>query len=457
MLRHPSLLIVATCGAFALAAAQDPLPGDADAGPQTTPQVPIVVALLPTVYLGDEVADVAHDEPLLDALRRKLAAVQGLTVIGPDVTSMYPVTTMTPVEIGRELGAKLVIESNVKSAASGTETTYRVQDAESGRDLMSWSHSVVRDTHGQDTPENTEQIAAGLATTIEQLAFPHRKPDRATLRADATTVFLDTTRSEQERIEALQNLAGPRSGFGYRPEYVDGGGVLSGDVAVVAAQLGIESQDAGVRAQVWQIMAGVRDPALVEPLLFSLANDLSPWVRIAAAQALGTHIEEPVVRDSLAVSSRDDPDARVRRAAHVAQLSPGALFDEMRRTLMDDTRPALDRRMALLDLIGVNQQYPQEIDTQLRESIVDLARTSPDASGRANAWIGYRMLVGAEGAGDIISGLEGEPNDSVRAHMIELLVAFRDEPGVLDAMADAHAHDPSPQVREAAGRALREE
>jgi len=457
MLRHVCLLIVAACGVFPLAAAQDQLPGDADAGAQATPPVPVVVALLPAVYLSDEVADAAHVEQTIDALWRKLAAVDGLSVIGPDVTAMYPGTTMTPVEIGRELGAKLVIESNVKSAASGTMSTYHVQDVESGKQLMSWSHTVIRDTHRRNTPEHVERITARAAESIEQLAFPHRRPDRDTLQADATTAFLDTTKTEKERIEALQKLAGPRSGFGYMPEYMDGGAALSGDVAVAAAQLGIESQDAGARRQVWEIIAGVKDSALIEPLLFSLGNDPEPWVRSAAAQALITHIDEPVVRDSLGVASKDDPHPRVRQTAREALLSPGALFQELRRTFMDDTRLGRERRGALFRMMQVNEQYPQEIDSRLRTAIVKVATDAPDASDRQSAWFNYTQLVGADAVGEIIGALSSESNDAVRERMISSLGSYRDEPGVLDAIADAHANDPSRQVREAAGRVLRGE
>jgi len=457
MLRHAPLLVVASCAAVALVAAQEPLPGDADVGSGVAPSEPVTVALLPTVYLSDDLADPAHHEQMLDALRRKLATLDGLSVIGPDVTAMYSGVSMTPVEIGRELGAKLVLESSVTSGASGTTTSFRVHVVESGDIPMSWGHTAIRDARRQITPDHLERIAARAAESIEQLAFPHRRPDLGTLQADATTVFLDTTRAEKERIEALQSLAGPRSGLGYPPEYVDGGAALSGEVAAVAAQLGIESEDAGVRGQVWDIMAGVRDSALVEPLLYSLANDSEPWVRIRAAQALGTHIDEPVVRDSLAVSSRDDLDAGVRQAAHLVQLSPGALFDEMRRTLMDDTLPTQDRRMALYRIMQVNEKYPQTIDGQLRVAIVEFAKRSPDASERQSAWFCYAQLVGAESVGDIIAGFAVEPSDAVREGMVSALGRYRNEPGVLDAIADAHANDPSPQVREAAGRVLREE
>lgn len=253
-----------------------------------------------------------------DELARYLATVDGLHVV-PGQRKLSPSgVEMTPAEIARELGAGSVLTSILDTDPQFFILELRHVDAATG-DTWSFSSSLIGVRHDVErrTFDAEEKLAASMTRLTESIRIqllPGFPPTQDESLASARRVFLDTSRSDQERLRALQALT-PARASAYPPSYVDGGAALRGEIAMVAARLAAESDDVGVRSRIWYTMAGVGDPQLIEPLLKALSDDSHFDVRARAARTLVDYIDQPRVRDALDRARQNDSSERVREAA----------------------------------------------------------------------------------------------------------------------------------------------
>lgn len=415
---------------------------------------PFAVAVLPTTVLTNDPAHSELADVLISELHLHLAAVDGIHVLAPELVRPYADSSLSPVEIGRELGAATVVESSVASATRGHSVKIRSFDAVTGK-LAFLTGSSKYD--GWNYPADIERVQQWVAKTIRSIEYqihPDRRPDRAVQLAIAKTTFMDTTREVEERIEAFKKLRPPTTGS-YPPRYIDGGVALSGEVAIAAAQLAIQSEDRQITAWIWRTMEGVEDPNLVQPLIYSLANDTDEWVRALAASALAVHVDQPGVREALDVAQNDDVDSAVRQAAYLAMLPIEGLQYEFSKAVMDISLPDSERQTALFRLSQSNADYPYPLDAELVDTIAQFARTSSDAQTRQTAWFCLTQLGGREVVSLLIEALTEEPNEAVRESIISSLSGFLGEPDVFAAVNEAQLTDTSLLVRNAAERVLR--
>jgi TolB-like protein/HEAT repeat protein len=411
------------------------------------------VAVLPTVTLTNDPAHSELADDLIKEILDQLAAVDGVHVVDPELIRSYADSSLSPVEIGRELGAATVVESSIRPAARGYTTKIQVFDAVTAKLKSSSAAMSYRPSINDSAFERMHEWVSTAVRSIEHGIYPDRMPDRAIQSAIARVTFLDTTRTVAERIEALRELRPPTMS-GYPPRYIDGGAALSGEVAATAAQLATQSHDPNVKVFIWKTLTGVNDQNLVQPLIYSLTHDSQARVRAAAAAALAAYSDQPVVRDALEAAENGDPNVDVQQAAYYAMLSIESLRREFSKIVLDSSLPEAERRTALFRLVQINRDYPIPLDQDLVETIADFATTSKDAQTRRSAWFMLVQLGGSEAVSHLIDALTEEPSEVVRERIVSLLSKSLDEPDVLDAIKYAHSNDTSPLVRNTSERVL---
>ena len=412
------------------------------------------VTVIPTKVLSDDPGHAELAGLVTEQLFGQLGAVEGLQVVDPRAVLLHLDASLSPVEIARQLGTASVIESSVSPGTDGVSIRVDVTEADTGKLVFSMGASQRRHRTTESSLESVREMVSETTRSVELHVYPDRQPDIADQYATARARFLDNTRTTEERLKALGEFSPPRNAT-YPPEYNDGGAALSGEVASAAVRMAVGSGDPRVKSRIWRTMIGVPDPVLVQPLTDSLANDANAFVRASAAEALAGHRDEPRARQALETARTTDPHEEVRKAAYFALLSRDELFAELRKSVVDDALPDMERRRALFRLMQVHREAALPVDDELVEKIVQIARTSRDADLRLTAWFCLEQLVGRDAAVYLMDALKTEPSEAVRESIVSLLAAFLDDPGVLEAVTDARSNDRSSLVRDRATRVLR--
>ena len=146
---------------------------------------------------------------------------------------------------------------------------------------------------------------------------------------DLSSIVFDSTRSDQERLQALSQLArnGPNS-----------------EMIAAAIELGARSASAETRRRAWELLRrNSYDRALAPPLSNALLSDADPAVRKEAALALAAYLDDVSTLPALEHALGNDSSADVRLAARMSMMS----FDEQqvfkRETLLDRSLTPAER------------------------------------------------------------------------------------------------------------------
>jgi HEAT repeat protein len=305
--------------------------------------------------------------------------------------------------------------------------------------------------------------------------------DRATLIAAAREKVLNAALGDNERMTALLDLReGPQFSEPLVPSQPDGTSLRSAiplmglrasvlpmsdayDEAVVAAatQIGLTSDSARARQAAWNNLRGVRDPAIAQALITSLATDRDENVRRAAALALGYLTDEPGVRDALTRAAAQDSSEQapvpccipsVRDAARRALRSDAELRAAARVTVLDAALSAEERLRPLYQSVD-GRGYPVELDDGAARAVFDIGRDAGDALLRARAWDALGSVRNDEFVPALLGDLVGHSAENVRASAASALRPYIDDPAVRRALEQAQS-DPAVGVRRAAQSAL---
>lgn len=386
-------------------------------------------------------------------LRRQLATINGVRLVPDSTSAAYANTLLSPVEIGQALDAATLIRVTVRPGLQGILISIAVRDSRSS-DLKIWTSGYSR---VDDIPAPINRIQHAVAAVRESVEYwgdVERQANRDAVEEVVRPIVLDNTRTDQERLHALSELAPPRFGVGEVLHYPDDGAVLGGQVAIAAGNIAKNSDVPAVRQEIWQTMTGVSDAVILPPLLSALANDPEPSVRMAAAQALSTHVNEPGVREALDTARKADGDPDVRATAQDVLTAPGNLFDDHRATFMDTSLPPLKRLGGLSALMVIHGVNPIPVDGELLDAIAEYASTSPDAWTRVSAWQHYTKLMDSDAIGPLATALEFDESAAVRERVVMELNNFTSYPGITEMITNSCNNDTSQYVRYAALRAL---
>jgi hypothetical protein len=369
-----------------------------------------------------------------------LSAIESIHIIGPQLVVPYSNSDLLDKEIAADLGAENFITVRLDKESRGTELSVRVRTVRAKSGMGSgFNLNVMREAR---------RAAQDLAADVEYFVFPDRGADSADEAVGAKAVLLDFERSDEDRFAALRELARGRMGFDpprYAPATEQ---ALKGAVALAAVELATQSLDARTRAGVWQTMAGVRDPILIEPLLDAVRSDESRFVRVQAARALDNFARDPRVREELESTATYDTDPRVREAARWSLLTLEARWEERRISAMNEDLDEFERKIEFHKLLESHRLLEPTVDEELFESLVSFAANAAEPKTRWYVWFGLSSMCGPEIVTPMLNRLIDEPDEEARTQMaISLISRFIDEPGVREALVEVKESDGSRLVR----------
>ncbi|TAJ24498.1 MAG: hypothetical protein EPO68_01325 [Planctomycetota bacterium] len=158
-----------------------------------------------------------------------------------------------------------------------------------------------------------EASMAALARAQEPQPVAVRPASVQPEPSEARLTALDFGRSEAERLAALGKL---------RDMTIDGRDARSREVVLAMLDLAERSPNEKTRDDVYRQLHGVKDDALRDAMLRSLAGDPSAKVRRRAAEDIDTFLPDPMVEAALRRAAETDADANVRAMA-LSTLSGG--------------------------------------------------------------------------------------------------------------------------------------
>lgn len=375
---------------------------------------------------------------LYDEVFERLAALSGMHLVAPEAMFGYADTSLAPSEIARELSVDGIVEATIED--SGPQELlitvyYHIDNRSSGS-------TGFHRRDEQDAASVAASIVRSLALWIEPRSAFAGDDWMAQRIADAKVIILDARRSDAERLRGLYMLP---NGPGMRgvPLAVEAKG---GAVAIAAAQLATRSDDPKVRADVWRLMSGVGDPTLLEPLLYSLANDPDHSVRGEAARTLYDFVEQPGVRAALEHARDNDPTIRVRNESRLALLPDDEWSAMLQGVALDTELSEFDRASILVKFYD-RADESRIVPGDFAVTMWQLARESDDERVREFVWSFLRRIDDAAMVEPLLDALAHDSDPRVRGEAARRLQRFSDRPDVSAALENAQATDESRAVR----------
>jgi HEAT repeat protein len=413
--------------------------------------------------------EVAADAPAVamlvrcqDAIISQLRAVKGLNVLAGSAVSPY--------EAGRPLRL---------DPSPAARFSMQKSDGEIARQLGAGHALIIRNENGCAATEYNSQTGFTIAGLMYGGADPQREDwnsfagslaemvrdktlkDRITVFQEARTRLLDKSLSDRERAFALDN----------KPDGLSPGdkdafrSFFDKELIAAAVQLGTKSSDAGAREAIWAGLRHVGDPALLQPLLHTLAADPEAGVRYQAALDLYAFLGQAGVREALQRAVTEDPAPEpqaaccimtVREAAQRSLIADKDLRGWVRSTLLDESLPTRSR---LLSLQGGTPDGRLMVTiaaygSQEARIVFDIGRREQNPRVRSMAWNTLSDAAPDEAFFPVLLGdLASYPDEWVREAAARVLEKSADKPEVRAAFERA-LDDPSINVRSVATRAL---
>ena len=273
-------------------------------------------------------------------------------------------------------------------------------------------------------PEAFEAIAGIAADTLRRFPFPPQETRTIELVSNA----LDTTRTREERFDALDELQDiPR-----RFEYV--GREEERIVATAAVEIVANSPDAEIRGRAWKAMADARidDPYLTGPLVDSVLNDSSEFVRTEAVKLLARNFrDDPRASAALDYVLSRDSSADVKTHASWELLDEPARIELVKNTVFNSSLSDIERlRYLLADVSGI-RRYVDQVGEAEPWRLPGSSRSPSSASENDD--------LPGEIAADPVTALSLEILAEEETTMmdrlaISMLLGRLDQPGVLEAL-----------------------
>ena len=282
------------------------------------------IALMPLENLSADPRAGAVAVAVEEQLRNQLDSIEGLHVVGGDMVRPYTDSTVPPEEAARLLSARTFLAGSIQVKDGEWQLDLDHIDARYGKCSQEEADCISGIAGGTGLrpefgPNNEMATVHALPPfffeLIETTIFPDRRPSQEQIRADAEATFLNVALGEQDRLDALSRLSGPRMGSPEGPYSEAGIERLRGAVTIAAVEMAMSADEPWVRVGIWERMTGVDDPYLVGPLLHSLANDPNAYVREQAVKALRYFLDAPGVTGALEHAKNYDASDSVRALA----------------------------------------------------------------------------------------------------------------------------------------------
>jgi len=122
------------------------------------------IAVLPFVNLSGDAEQEYFVDGITEQILTALARFRGLYVIGRNSTFQYKGRALDVREVGRELGARYVLEGSVRRSGETLRVTAQLLDAQSGAHL--WAETYDRDLTGADIFALQDEITSKVVGNI---------------------------------------------------------------------------------------------------------------------------------------------------------------------------------------------------------------------------------------------------------------------------------------------------
>jgi len=443
--------------------------------PQSAPAAESrTLAVLPLEILTDNPRGAEIGQAAFEKALSRLAAIDGIDVLGPDTTASYADSERSSDElnaIAEELGATAVVTASVKPQGEtfGLDLSlHRASDmsrmngygapigfTNPGTKITIWS------SDGQPSPLDfdffLEKSLTDLANDVQELFFPGSVAPPEPIATNNREIFLDTTLTLRERMDAFGKLTRQRGTGRYRGKEVE---PLDGEIIAAIMDLATTTDNGSVRATLWGAMAGAGDPGLVAPLLQTLASDPDKDVRWQVARVLHQDfLEEPGVREALSYAMTSDPSATVREEISFSMLDAAGQTESLKATVLNSSLSAWDRTTAFSQLLGDDWNTPNDIDPEIVDAMVDVTHNTPTPRARVFA---LSSLVRSRSDDPrfldlYLTALERDSDETVRQTAVTGLAQFIDDPAIREALEHAMVNDSSPYIRKTIAETLRRE
>jgi hypothetical protein len=226
-----------------------------------------------------------------------------------------------------------------------------------------------------------------------------------------------------------------------------------------------------MRAQIWYLLRGSGDPALLRPLVMALGSDADEDTRV---QALGTlaadFAADPQARAALETASVGDPDPFVRVLAQRALGAESAFTQFVMTSLQDTGRSPPERVKAFFHAYGLPtaRQYGafaadgwilQELDDAAMQALTEVLPAATAQSQRyalaSHTLVSQLSYMDHPAITDmLLDGLDPGDTWPDRSLAVEALRRRTDDPRVRAALERIAREDADPQLRELAGKPL---
>jgi hypothetical protein len=326
---------------------------------------PLKVALLPVRVEGrsDPAAEIQ-----LNAIRwATVRALRGMAdievidvspaefaVVAPPNAGLRWVNGPLYLAVAGQYESGTVAEISVESRPEDTSWSIRLQVTRQ-RGGINTGATVSKDSApapGNDAESIGIRFAEEIADDDEALAAEAN----ASLVVEARNVFIDETRSEQERVRALATMRRAP---------------LDSETVTVAIELARRSESAETRRQVWELLRQrAANAALAQPLGDALLSDPDAAVRREAALALAAYVGDSGALAILEHAAISDSSADVRIAAHMSTMDNAARRAFASETLLDRSLTSAER-LAPTRITG--PVATPDLDDGLREEALALA------------------------------------------------------------------------------------
>lgn len=310
-------------------------------------------------------------------------------------------------------------------------------------------------------------VAAGLLGTLSRAMFPLNPQLQQRLQARLSDQSLEPA----VRLGALVDLSLlGRSSFGPGNEVSEA--LRDPGVVRAAIQLATSAREPEIRAQVWYMLRGSRDPALVQPLTVALSTDPDEDTRVQALETLAADFAaDASARVALEAAAAREPHPMVRALAARALQGESKWTEYVLASLKDKARPSTDRLEALMHAYGLPswRRYGAfAADNRILKSLDDaamraLAEVLPEAAAESDRYTHSSLTMLGELARmehpamtDMFISLARSDDGSLpRSRVVETMRRRAAELRVREELERIAAEDPDPEVREIAARPLR--
>ena len=444
------------------ASAADDVERSADAPGIVLDRSWIAVLPLPSNYEDREV--LAKVNELRTEIVNRIGAMEGLNLFELSRLQTYVDAGMTDLEIGRALGAGVVLFPKITRGPRGNvEIQFTKLDPATEREIHGASF-IVLVANANATEAQIQSFDRANALTWENNlsvilnvvyteAFPELTPSPEQMAAENRQILFDTGRSEEERLEALQ----------YFNTYLGGVDAAGVDVVDAGVRLLENSSSPQIRNRVLYALGDVSDPRLVPSLSRLLAYDTDVAVRRLSASMLAKFSDDPDVRELLELAEANDADPSVREAAAVAKLPAAERMQHRRDVFFNEDLSPVERLMELnIGFSSSSGESPIEMDQEIARELVDIAVNGPSPDDQALA-LTVLYYVGSYFPDfepdpalrlPLLDMLENDPEQGMRGAAAHALRIFTDEPDIRAALENARDNSPDRQTRNAAAHAL---